>query len=107
MVNIFDLLRKDHLLPVDKTRRAALDPPVELQSLREVMVEKEREHLHEPPAVMTGPPRFGEPAAPPMVPSGTSHAIPPVFRFTATNEPNGGGVHGSPVGPMISRRRMT
>ncbi len=39
------VLRKEHLLPVDKTRRAALEPPSELRSLREVMVEAEREHL--------------------------------------------------------------
>jgi DNA-binding NtrC family response regulator len=39
------VLRREHLLPVDKTRRAALEPPVELRSLREVMVEAEREHL--------------------------------------------------------------
>jgi DNA-binding NtrC family response regulator len=39
------VLRKEHLLPVDKTRRAALEPPTELQSLREVLVEAERAHL--------------------------------------------------------------
>ncbi len=39
------VLKKEHLLPVDKTRRAALEPPTELKSLREVMVEAEREHL--------------------------------------------------------------
>ncbi|MGE3173622.1 MAG: sigma-54-dependent transcriptional regulator [Planctomycetota bacterium] len=39
------VLKKEHLLPVDKTRRAALEPPTELQSLREVMVQAEREHL--------------------------------------------------------------
>ncbi len=39
------VLRKEHLLPVDKTRRAALEPPMELTSLREAMVETERQHL--------------------------------------------------------------
>lgn len=39
------VLRKEHLLPVDKTRRAALDPPTELKTLREVLVEVERVHL--------------------------------------------------------------
>jgi transcriptional regulator with PAS, ATPase and Fis domain len=39
------VLRREHLLPVDKSRRAALEPPVELRSLREVMVEAERDHL--------------------------------------------------------------
>ena len=39
------VLKKEHLLPVDKSRRAALDPPVQLRSLREVLVEAERAHL--------------------------------------------------------------
>jgi len=39
------VLKKEHLLPVDKTRRAALEPPTDLKSLREVLVEAEREHL--------------------------------------------------------------
>jgi DNA-binding NtrC family response regulator len=39
------ILRKDNLLPVDKTRRAALEPPTELRPLREVLVEAERAHL--------------------------------------------------------------
>ncbi|MFO1051765.1 MAG: sigma-54 dependent transcriptional regulator [Planctomycetota bacterium] len=39
------ILKKENLLPVDKTRRAALEPPTELQSLREVLVESERSHL--------------------------------------------------------------
>jgi DNA-binding NtrC family response regulator len=39
------ILKKEHLLPVDRSRRAALEPPVALQSLREVLVEAEREHL--------------------------------------------------------------
>ena len=39
------VLKKAHLLPVDKTRRAALEPPSQLQSLREVLVEAERQHL--------------------------------------------------------------
>ncbi|MEQ1630896.1 MAG: sigma-54 dependent transcriptional regulator [Planctomycetota bacterium] len=39
------VLKREHLLPVDKTRRAALEPPTQLQSLREVMVHAEREHL--------------------------------------------------------------
>ena len=39
------MLKKEHLLPVDKTRRAALEPPEHLQSLREVMVLAERAHL--------------------------------------------------------------
>src|SRR5436190_15577643 len=60
-----------------------------------------------PLAVTIGPPRFGDPAAPPIVPSGTFQAIAPVFRLTATREPNGGGTHGKPVGPRIRRRRMT
>jgi hypothetical protein len=43
-----------------------------------------------------------------MVPSGTFQAIPPVFKFTATSDPKGGGVQGRPVGggPKINRRRM-
>jgi DNA-binding NtrC family response regulator len=39
------VLRKEHLLPVDKTRRAALEPPTNLASLREVLVDSERAHL--------------------------------------------------------------
>ncbi|MEZ5965291.1 MAG: sigma-54 dependent transcriptional regulator [Planctomycetota bacterium] len=39
------VLKKEHLLPVDKSRRAALEPPTDLKSLREVLVESEREHL--------------------------------------------------------------
>ncbi len=39
------VLKKEHLLPVDRSRRAALEPPTALRSLREVMVEAEREHL--------------------------------------------------------------
>ena len=39
------ILKKEHLLPVDKTRRAALEPPTALRTLREVLVEAEREHL--------------------------------------------------------------
>jgi DNA-binding NtrC family response regulator len=39
------VLKKEHLLPVDKTRRAALEPPTALPSLREVLVAAEREHL--------------------------------------------------------------
>ena len=39
------VLKKEHLLPVDKTRRAALDPPTELETLREVLVDAERRHL--------------------------------------------------------------
>ena len=39
------ILKKENLLPVDKTRRAALEPPTELQTLREVLVEVERVHL--------------------------------------------------------------
>ncbi|MBK8101246.1 MAG: sigma-54-dependent Fis family transcriptional regulator [Planctomycetes bacterium] len=39
------VLRKEHLLPVDKTRRAALEPPTQLRPLRDVLVEAEREHL--------------------------------------------------------------
>jgi DNA-binding NtrC family response regulator len=39
------ILKKEHLLPVDKGRRAALEPPTDLKSLREVLVEVEREHL--------------------------------------------------------------
>ncbi|GAB4151727.1 MAG: sigma-54 dependent transcriptional regulator [Planctomycetota bacterium] len=39
------VLRKEHLLPVDKTRRAALEPAGSLKTLREVLVEAEREHL--------------------------------------------------------------
>ncbi len=39
------VLKKEHLLPVDKGRRAALEPPTTLRSLREVMVEAERRHL--------------------------------------------------------------
>jgi DNA-binding NtrC family response regulator len=39
------VLKKEHLLPVDKTRRAALEPPSDLKPLREVLVEAERQHL--------------------------------------------------------------
>ncbi len=39
------ILKKEHLLPVDKSRRAALEPPTRLRTLREVLVEAEREHL--------------------------------------------------------------
>ena len=39
------VLKKEHLLPVDKTRRAALEPPSELKPLREVLVAAERAHL--------------------------------------------------------------
>ena len=39
------ILKKEHLLPVDRSRRAALEPPTALRSLREVMVEAEKEHL--------------------------------------------------------------
>ncbi|MBL8748395.1 MAG: sigma-54-dependent Fis family transcriptional regulator [Planctomycetes bacterium] len=39
------VLKKEHLLPVDKTRRAALEPPTTLRTLREVLVQAEREHL--------------------------------------------------------------
>jgi len=39
------VLKKEHLLPVDKARRAALEPPTDLRTLREVLVEVEREHL--------------------------------------------------------------
>jgi len=39
------VLKKEHLLPVDKSRRAALEPPTALRTLREVMVEAERDHL--------------------------------------------------------------
>jgi DNA-binding NtrC family response regulator len=41
------ILRKEYLLPVDKGRRAALEPPTELPSLRQVLVEAERAHLQE------------------------------------------------------------
>jgi len=39
------VLKKEHLLPVDKMRRAALEPPTQLAPLREVLVAAEREHL--------------------------------------------------------------
>jgi transcriptional regulator with PAS, ATPase and Fis domain len=39
------VLKKEHLLPVDKTRRAALNPAMDLVSLREVMVDAERKHI--------------------------------------------------------------
>ncbi|MEE9126305.1 MAG: sigma-54 dependent transcriptional regulator [Planctomycetota bacterium] len=45
MAGTSKVLKKEHLLPVDKTRRAALEPPMELQSLREATVATEREHL--------------------------------------------------------------
>jgi DNA-binding NtrC family response regulator len=41
------VLRREHLLPVDRSRRAALEPPSGLRSLREVLVEAERRHLEE------------------------------------------------------------
>ncbi|MFK7740493.1 MAG: sigma-54 interaction domain-containing protein, partial [Planctomycetota bacterium] len=39
------VLKKEHLLPVDKSRRAALEPQENLQTLREVLVRAERAHL--------------------------------------------------------------
>ena len=39
------VLKKEHLLPVDKMRRAALEPPTQIQPLREVLVLAERKHL--------------------------------------------------------------
>jgi DNA-binding NtrC family response regulator len=39
------VLKKEHLLPVDKTRRAALNPAENLPSLREILVQAERKHL--------------------------------------------------------------
>jgi DNA-binding NtrC family response regulator len=39
------VLKKEHLLPVDRSRRAALEPPEQLRTLREVLVEAERAHL--------------------------------------------------------------
>ena len=45
------VLKKEHLLPVDRSRRAALEPPTALRSLREVLVDAEREHLR---AVLRG-----------------------------------------------------
>jgi DNA-binding NtrC family response regulator len=39
------VLKKEHLLPVDASRRAALEPPTQLRTLREVLVDAEREHL--------------------------------------------------------------
>ncbi len=45
------VLKKEHLLPVDRSRRAALEPPMALRSLREVLVEAERRHLE---AVLRG-----------------------------------------------------
>jgi DNA-binding NtrC family response regulator len=39
------VLKREHLLPVDRSRRAALEPPSGLRSLREVLVEAERRHL--------------------------------------------------------------
>jgi DNA-binding NtrC family response regulator len=39
------ILKKEHLLPIDRSRRAALEPPTALRTLREVLVEAEREHL--------------------------------------------------------------
>jgi len=39
------ILKKEHLLPVDKSRRAALEPTEKLSTLREVLVAAERAHL--------------------------------------------------------------
>jgi len=39
------ILKKEHLLPVDKSRRAALEPPEQMPTLRSVLVEAERAHL--------------------------------------------------------------
>ncbi|MGC6487410.1 MAG: sigma-54-dependent transcriptional regulator [Planctomycetota bacterium] len=39
------ILKKEHLLPVDKSRRAALEPPEHMPTLRAVLVEAERAHL--------------------------------------------------------------
>ena len=41
------VLKKEHLLPVDKTRRAALEPPTDLKSLREVLTDRERKHIRD------------------------------------------------------------
>jgi transcriptional regulator with PAS, ATPase and Fis domain len=39
------VLKKEHLLPVDKSRRAALNPAMDLVTLREVLVAAERKHI--------------------------------------------------------------
>ncbi len=39
------VLKKEHLLPVDKSRRAALNPAIDLVTLREVLVDAERKHI--------------------------------------------------------------
>ncbi|MCC6670845.1 MAG: sigma-54-dependent Fis family transcriptional regulator [Planctomycetes bacterium] len=48
------VLRKEHLLPVDKSRRAALEPAMDLISLREVLVDAEREHIKKVLAAVGG-----------------------------------------------------
>src|SRR5262245_62310447 len=51
------------------------------------------------PAVVMLPPRLGVPVLIPLasssskMPSGTCHAISPVFAFTATSFPHGGALH--------------
>ncbi|MEE2887987.1 MAG: sigma-54 dependent transcriptional regulator [Planctomycetota bacterium] len=39
------VLKKEHLLPVDKSRRAALNPATDILTLREVLVDAERKHI--------------------------------------------------------------
>jgi DNA-binding NtrC family response regulator len=39
------VLKKEHLLPIDKSRRAALNPAMDLVTLREVLVDAERKHI--------------------------------------------------------------
>src|SRR5712672_2107215 len=65
-----------------------------------------------PPAVMIGPPRFGVPrmagarlgTRSAVVPSGTFQRIVPLDKLTATNAPQGGGLHGSPLGERSTCR---
>jgi hypothetical protein len=75
-----------------------------------------------PPAVATGPPKFGLPLprragrksrtrsclkAPATIsPRGTSQAVRPVNRSTAASVPHGGGLHGVPPGESSGARRI-
>ncbi len=65
-----------------------------------------------PPAVTSGPPRFGTPTVHGIgsgemsrtVPSGTCHTIVPRARSTAASVPHGGGLQGIPSGESSVQR---
>src|SRR5437868_9854980 len=59
-----------------------------------------------PPAVIMGPPRFSEPVFIPgtILPSGVSQSFFPDSRSTAVVVPQGGGLHGTPLGESRGSR---